>query len=192
MSRKFAGVFWCYLDQGVVVAGHVAVTAFKVLEHGGHGERQQEQPDEDGDLRRLLERLQQVLAAGVHHVEVAVDGGDGEEGDAGAAVEEEHEEHGLAHRVVFAPPLALDEVVRLDGQAEEQQDVGQHQVEQEDVVGVGLPEFQLEYEEVEHGGVERQGQNEDHDHHGGVELVQSLVCGFAVLDHLERRVHHCD
>lgn len=148
-------MFWQYLDQGVVIAGPVAVAAVKVLEHGRHGERQQQQPDEDGDVRRLLERLQQVLAAGMHHVEVAIDGGDGEEGDAGAAVEEEHEEHGLAHRVVFAPPLARDEVVRLDGQAEEQQDVCQHQVEQEDVVGVGLPEFQLEYEEVEHGRVER-------------------------------------
>lgn len=168
----------------------MAVAALEGLEHGGDGEGQQQQPDDDRDVRRLLQDFQEVLAARVHHVEVAVDGGDGEEGDAGAAVQEQHEEHGLAHGVVLASALALDVVVRLDGQAEEQQDVSQHQVEQEHVVSVGFPELQLEYEEVQDGGVERQSQDEDHDHHGCIELIQRLVVGFAVLDRLKSTVSH--
>lgn len=79
-----------YLDQGVLLGflldGLVAVAALKVLEHGGNGEGQQEQPDKDGDVRRFLERLQEVLPTGMHHIKVSVDGRDRQEGDAGAAV----------------------------------------------------------------------------------------------------------
>jgi len=160
----------------------VAVAAFKVLEHGGDGERQQEQPDEDRDMRRLLERSQEILATGVHHVEIPVDGGHRQEGDAGAAVQKQHEEHRFANRVIVASPLPMNVVVGLEGQTEDQQDVGQHQVEQEDVVGVGFPELQLEDEEVEDRHVQRQRQDENHNHDGCVEVVQGLVGGFAVFD----------
>lgn len=95
------------------------------------------------------------------HLEVAVDGDDGEECDAGAPVEEDREEHGAEDHLALAAPLAQLEVVGPHRQAEEQQDVGQHQVKQEDVVGVlAPPELELEDEEVDDGHVERQGQDE--------------------------------
>ena len=119
----------------------MAVAAFKGVQHGGDGEGQQKQPDDDGDVRRLFEGLEEVLPAGPDHVEVAVDGDDSEEGDAGPAVQEHHEEHGLAGGVQDASPLPHQEVVSLEGQAEEQQDVGQHHVKQEDVVAVCLPKL---------------------------------------------------
>lgn len=59
------------------------MTLAKGLEHGGNGERHQEEPDEDRDVRRFL---QEILVARMHHVEVAIDGGDGQEGDAGPPV----------------------------------------------------------------------------------------------------------
>lgn len=78
----------------------------------------------------------------------------------------------------------------LYGQTEEQEDVRQHQVEKEDIVGVGFPEFQLEYEEVEDRCIQRQSQDENHNHDSCIEFIQSLVCGFAVLDQLVSRISH--
>lgn len=185
-----------YLHQGVlvrVVVAFVAVAALKGLEHGGDGERQQHEPDDDWDLRRFLEGFEEILPTGVHHVEVPVDGRHRQEGDAGPSVQKQHEEHGLADDLVLAPSLSLDEVVGLDGQAEEQQNISQHQVEEEDVVGVGFPELQLEYEEVEDGRVQRQSQDENHNHDSCIKLIQRLVCGFTVLDLLvQSAVLHLD
>lgn len=124
----------------------MAVAAFKCLQHSGNGEGQQKQPDDDGDLRRLLEGFEEVLPARVDHVEVAVDGGDGEEGNAGPTVKEQHEQHGLTDRIFVTSPIPTNEVVGLEGQAEEQEDVGHNQIKKEDVVAVRLPEFQLEDE----------------------------------------------
>lgn len=101
-----------YLNQSVLlfkVFSHftfVAVAALGRLEHGGNAERQEEEPDEDGDVWRLLEHLQEVLLPGVHHGDVAVDGNHGEEGDAGSPVQKQHEEHGFADGIVVAPPLS--------------------------------------------------------------------------------------
>lgn len=64
----------------------MAVAALKGLEHGGNGERQQKQPNEDGDLGRFLQGFQEILPAWVNHVEVAIDGGHSQEGDAGPPV----------------------------------------------------------------------------------------------------------
>lgn len=78
-----------YLNQGVLlilVIVFVAVAALKVLEHGGNGERQEKQPDEDRDLWRLLESSQEILSTGMHHVEVSINGSHRQEGDAGASV----------------------------------------------------------------------------------------------------------
>ena len=122
----------------------MTVAAFKGVQHRGNGEGQQKQPDDDGDVRRLLEGLEEVLPAWPDHVEVAVDGDDSEEGDAGPAVQEHHEEHSLTGGVLDTSPLPAQEVVCLEGQAEEQQDVGQDHVKEEDVVAVGLPKLQLE------------------------------------------------
>lgn len=126
----------------------------------------------------------------MHHVKIPVDGGDGQEGDAGPPVEKQHEEHGFAHCVVSTPPLSLDEVVCLDGQTEEQENVRQHQVEQEDVVGVGLPKLQLENEEVEDRCIQRQSQDENHNHDGCVDFIQNFVRGLTVLDQLVGRISH--
>lgn len=176
-----------YLDQGAFLT-FMAVAAFKAFEHGGYGEGQKQHPYDDGDVGRFLEGFQEVLFPGVDDVKVAVDGDDGEEGDAGPSVQEQHEEHGFAHSVVPAPPLSLDEVVRLYGQTEQQEHVGQHQVEQEDV---GFPELHFEYEQVEDRRIERQSQDENHNHHSCVEFVQRLVCGLAVLDQLVNGVIVC-
>lgn len=75
-----------YLNQGVVLTGLVAVAAVKVLEHGGNGEWQKKQPDEDRDMRRFLESFQEVLSTRMHHVKISIDGSDRQEGDAGAPV----------------------------------------------------------------------------------------------------------
>lgn len=153
----------------------MAVAAFKGFEHGGNGEWQKQQPDDEGDLRRFLQSFQEILPPGMHHVEVSIDGSDRQEGDAGASVQKQHEEHGFAHGVRVASPLSFDEVVRLYGQTEEQQNVRQHQVEQKNVVGVGFPEFQLEYEEVEDRCVQRQRQDKNHNHDGRVEFIHRLI-----------------
>lgn len=42
----FWSIFWVFA---------MAVAAIKVFEHGGDGERQKKQPDEDRDMRRFLE-----------------------------------------------------------------------------------------------------------------------------------------
>lgn len=64
----------------------MTVAAVKVLEHGGNGEGQKKQPDEDGDMRRFLERFQEILSTRMHHVKISIDGRDRQEGDAGAPV----------------------------------------------------------------------------------------------------------
>jgi len=76
----------------------------------------------------------------VHHIEVAVDGQDGEEGNACPTVEEEHEVHGFAQVFIFAAPEAVLVAVGLDWQAYHQQEVSHHNVEQEHAVG--LPELE--------------------------------------------------
>lgn len=154
----------------------MAVATLEVLEHRGNGERQKKDPDDDGDMRRFLQSLQEVLAPRVDDVKIPVDGSHGQEGDAGSPVEEQHEEHGFAEHVVAAPPFSFYEVVGLYGQTEEQQNVRQHQVEQENVVAVGFPELQLEYEEVEDGRVERQRQDKNQNHDRRVEFIQMNVC----------------
>lgn len=126
----------------------------------------------------------------MYHIEISIDGGHRQEGNAGSSVQKQHEEHSFAHCVVRTPPLPLDEVVRLYGQTEEQENVRQHEVEKKDVVGVGFPEFHLEYEEVEDRCIQGQGQENDNNHDSRVEFVQSLVCGFTVLNFLESGVHH--
>lgn len=137
-----------YFDKAflLVIWRLVAVATFKCLQHRGDCEWQEKQPDNYGDLRRLLEGLEKVLPAGVDHVEVSVDGGDSEEGNTGPTVQEQHEEHGLTDHVLVTSPIPMKEVVCLEGQAEEQEDVGQNQVEEKDVVAVRLPEFQFEDE----------------------------------------------
>lgn len=117
----------------------VAVAALEGLDHGGRGQGQQQEPNDDGDLRGLLQDLDKVPPAQVHHVEVAVDGKHDEEGDAGATVEEEHEEHGLAGHVIVAAPQLVAVVVGFEGQAGHQQEVGHHDVKEEDALV--LPEL---------------------------------------------------
>ena len=180
-----------YLNQGVfrlitlvMVILAQAVAAVEVLQHGGDCERQKQQPDDDRDLRRLLESSEEILSTGVHHVKIPVDGSHREEGDAGPSVQKQHEEHCFAHCVIRTPPLTHDEVVRLDGQTEEQEDVSQHQVEKEDIVGVGFPELQHEYEEVDDGYVQRQSQEENNKHDSRVEFIQANVRDITVLNML--------
>lgn len=128
----------------------VAVAALEGVDHRRDGERQQEEPDDDGDLRRLLHRLHKIAPPEMDHVEVAVDGQRDEEGDAGSSVEEEHEEQRLAHQVLLAAPLALLVVVGLGGKTDHQQEVSHHDVEQEDASV--LPELEPE-EEVDDKGL---------------------------------------
>lgn len=89
--------------------------------------------------------------------------------------------HGFADRLALTLPLPLNEVVRFNGQTEEQENVCQHQVEKEDVVVVGFPKLHLEYEKVQDGCVQRQSQGENHNHDARVELVQRRVRDIAVL-----------
>lgn len=188
-----------YLDQCIVlfiIITLVAVAAVKVLQHGGDGEGQEKQPYDDRDLRRFLDGFEEILPPGMHHVEIPIYGGDGQEGDAGPSVQKQHEEHRLAHHVVGAPSLSLDVVVSFDRQTEEQEDVCQHQVEQEDIVGVGFPELEFEYEEMENGCIERKSQDKNHNHDSGVKIIQRLVCGFtffyelvAVVPHFNVQIH---
>lgn len=118
----------------------VAVAALEGLQHGGDGEGQQEEPDDDGDLRTFLQDLDKVPPPQMHHVEIAVDGQHHQEGDAGPAVEEEHEVHGLAQHRVGAAPLVVLVVVDLDREAGHQQEVSDHDVEQKDAFV--LPELE--------------------------------------------------
>lgn len=87
-----------------------------------------------------MEELDAVPFAQVHHIEVAVDGQRGEEGDARPTVEEEHEEHGLALALVVAAADAVLVAVGLGWQADHQQKVSHHNVEEEHAVG--LPELE--------------------------------------------------
>lgn len=122
----------------------VAVAALESGDHSGDGEGQQEEPDDDGDLRRFLQHFDKVPPPEVHHVEVAVDGQSDEEGDAGSPIEEQHEEHRLADSGVTAAPLSVKVVVSLDGEAGHQQEVSDHNVEQENAFV--LPELEPEEE----------------------------------------------
>lgn len=168
----------------------MAVAAFEGLQHCGNGERQKKQPNENGDLRRFLESFQEILSTRMYHIEISINGSHRQEGNAGSSVQKQHEEHSFAYCVICTPPLPLDEVVCLYGQTEEQENVRQHKVEKKDVVGVGFPEFQLEYEEMEDRCIKRQSQENDHDHDSCIEFVQSLVCGFTVLNFLKSGVNH--
>ena len=78
------------------------------------------------------------------HLEVAVEGQDGQEGDAGSSVEEQHEEHGLAHGPVAAAPHTMLVVVGLEWKAYNEQEISHHDVEEEDTVGP--PELEPEQE----------------------------------------------
>lgn len=60
-------------------------------------------------------------------------------------------------------------------QTEEQENVRQHQVEKEDVVGLGFPEFHLENEEVKDRRIQGQSQDENHNHDSCIDFIQSLV-----------------
>lgn len=125
----------------------VAVTALEGGHHGGDGEGQQEEPDDDRDLRRFLHYLDKVPPPEMHHVEVAIDGEGDEEGDTGSPVEEQHEEHGFAEHVVLAAPQLVAVVVGLGRKADHQQEVCNHNIEQEDTFV--LPELEPK-EEVNH------------------------------------------
>lgn len=136
-----------YLSQGVrhvVILGleeaAVTVAALEGLQHGGDGEGQQEQPDDDGDLRTFLQDFDKVPPPQMHHVEVAIDGQHDEEGDARPSVEEEHEVHGLADHLVGAASLVVLVMVDLDWEAGHQQEVRNHDIEQEDAFV--LPELE--------------------------------------------------
>lgn len=125
----------------------VAVAALKGSHHGGDGERQQEKPDDDGDLRRFLQHFDEIPPPEVHHVEVAVDGEGDEEGDAGSAVEEQHEEHRLARHFVLAASQAIPIMVGLGRKAGHQQEVSNHNIEQEDTFV--LPELEPKEEVID-------------------------------------------
>lgn len=118
----------------------MAVAALKGLHHRGDGEGQQEKPDDDGNLRRFLQYFDKVSSPEVHHVEVAVDGQGDEKSNAGSPVEEQHEEHGLAHDVVVAAPQIMAVVVDFSRETHHQQEIGDYNVEQEDTFV--LPELE--------------------------------------------------
>lgn len=118
----------------------MAVTALKGLHHRGNGEGQQEKPDDDGNLRGFLQYFDKVSSPEVHHIEVAVDGQGDEKSDAGSPVEEQHEEHSLAHDGVIAAPQIMVVVVGFNGETHYQQEIGDYNVEQEDTFV--LPELE--------------------------------------------------
>lgn len=118
----------------------MAVAALKGFHHGGDGEGQQQNPDDDGDLRGFLQNSDKVPPPKMHHVEVAVEGQGDEEGDAGSSVEKQHEEHRLAHPVFLAAPESLAVVVRFGREAHHQQEISHHNVEEEDAFV--LPELE--------------------------------------------------
>lgn len=118
----------------------MAVAALEGFHHGGDGEGQQEEPDEDGDLRRFLQYLDEVPPPEMHHVEVAIDGEGDEEGDTGSSVEEQHEEHDFAEDRVLAAPQSVLVVVDLGRKTDHQQEVRNHNIEQEDTFV--LPELE--------------------------------------------------
>lgn len=118
----------------------VTVAALEAVQHGGDGEGQQQEPDDDGDLGGFLQDFDKVPSAEMHHVEIAVDGQHDEEGDAGASVEEQHEEHGLADHRVAAASLVVLVVVDLGREAGHQQEISNHDIEEEDAFV--LPELE--------------------------------------------------
>lgn len=118
----------------------MAVAALKACHHGGDGEGQQQNPDEDGDLRGFLQNSDKVPPPKMHHIEVAVEGQGDEEGDAGSSVEEQHEEHRLALPVFLAAPESVLVVVRFGREADHQQEIRHHDVEEEDAFV--LPELE--------------------------------------------------
>lgn len=112
----------------------MAVAALKCVDHGGDGEGQQEEPYDQGDLRRLLKHPDAVFPSGMDDAEVAVERQGDEEGDAGSSVEEQHEEHGLTDRIVVVVPQVVLIVMDLKGKTGHQQEISHHYVEQEDTV----------------------------------------------------------
>lgn len=118
----------------------MAVAALKSVHHGGDGEGQQQNPDDDGDLGGFLQNPDTVPLPKMHHVEVPVEGQGDEEGDAGSSVEEQHEEHRLAHPVFIAAPESMTVVVHFDREADHQQEISHHDVEEEDAFV--LPELE--------------------------------------------------
>lgn len=123
----------------------VAVAALERPEHGGDGEGQQEEPDDDGDLGRLLQHFDEVPPAEVDHVEVAIEGKCDEEGDAGSTVEEEHEEQRLAHQAGAAASHAIVVMKGLGRKTGHQQEVGHHNIEEENTFV--LPELESKTEQ---------------------------------------------
>lgn len=118
----------------------VAVAALKGIHHGGDGEGQQKNPDDDGDLRGFLHNSHTVPPPKMHHVEVAVEGQGDEEGDAGSSVEKQHEDHRLALEVFLAAPESVAVAVHFGREADHQQEVSHHDVEEEDAFV--LPELE--------------------------------------------------
>lgn len=147
----------------------IAVAIDEALHHGGNSQNPQNHPDEDRNLRRSLEDPQDVPLLGMDHAVVAINGDDGQKGDAGCSVEKLQEELNFTHHLVFA---ALLKVIRLDGQTDQQQNVSQDQIEEEDVDGFRLPEFEFEDEDVNDRDVQQETQNELQADHRRVEDVQ--------------------
>lgn len=128
-----------YLSQGVrhIVISRlnfsaVAVAALKGPEHGGDGEGQQEEPDDDGNLGGFLQHFDEIPPSEMDHAEVAIDGQGDEEGDTGPSVDKQHEEWHLTNHAVRAAPQAVLVIVGLCGKTDHQQEIGNHNVEEED------------------------------------------------------------
>lgn len=117
-QKAYLSEFVCHIVEKSLHYTAVAVAALKGLDHSGDSERQQEEPDDEGDLRRFLQNLYAVHPAEVDHVEVAIDGQDSEEGDAGSSVEKQHEQHDVTHGAILCAPQAMLVVVGLEGKTD--------------------------------------------------------------------------
>lgn len=129
----------------------VAVAALERFQHGGDGEGQQEEPDDDGNLGGFLQHFHKISPPEMDHVEVAVEGQGDEEGDAGPSVEKQHEEQRLTHHIIPAAPQAMLVMIGLRRKAHHQQEISNHNIEEEDTFV--LPEFESK-EEVIHKTVD--------------------------------------
>ncbi|KAJ1093215.1 hypothetical protein NDU88_006320 [Pleurodeles waltl] len=77
------------------------------------------------------------LVERMHHFKVSIDCYYCQEEDASTSVEGDHKQHDPAWDITKVPVVAFQEVMSPEGEAEDEQEVGQGQVEE--INGAGLP-----------------------------------------------------
>ena len=122
----------------------------------------------------------------VDHLEVAVKRHNGHEGDAGRTVDCQHEEIDAAQRPPEGPVFLVYQVVDAEGHADQQQEVGDDQVDKED--DIGPPALHAKPEDPERHQIAGQPHHHLNDHHRGQHGSHHLLRGMVAMETGRRHV----